>query len=292
MARIGAIFNPYTHGPDEFRDAVLAAEREGVPELWIWEDCFRTSAFAAAAAALAWTERLRIGIGIAPMPLRNVAATAMEIATVERLFPGRLLPGVGHGVLPWMGQVGARVASPLTLMREYIPALRRLLAGEQVDSAGRYVALESVRLDYPPERAPLVYAAAEGPKTLRLSGEVADGTVLDSGHTPDEVRAAVTAVRDARSESARAGRHDVVAYVVAAFGTDAEARAVADVGDKPDPERRAVWGDPAEVADRLRAFFDAGVDDAVLLPASRVDLREFAAAAGEVARLVRAGAGG
>ena len=68
MARIGAIFNPYTHTPDEFRDAVLVAEREGLPELWIWEDCFRTSAFASAAAALAWTERLRIG-----RPLRAVA---------------------------------------------------------------------------------------------------------------------------------------------------------------------------------------------------------------------------
>ena len=286
MARIGAIFNPYTHTPDEFRDAVLVAEREGLPELWIWEDCFRTSAFAAATAALAWTERLRIGIGIAPMPMRNAAATAMEIATLERLFPGRLLPGLGHGVLPWMGQIGARVASPLTLMREYVPAVRGLLAGERVDAAGRYVTLDAVRLDYPPASAPLVYAAAEGPKTLRLSGEVADGTVLDSGHTPAEVRAAVDAVLGARADAGRAGAHDVVSYVVAAFGPDAEARAISDVGDKPDPADRAVWGDPAAVAAALGAYFDAGVDDAVLLPASRVDLAEFYASAAEVARLV------
>ncbi|MCW3491883.1 LLM class flavin-dependent oxidoreductase [Microbacterium sp. SSM24] len=286
MARIGAIFNPYTHTPDEFRDAVLAAEREGLPELWIWEDCFRTSAFAAATAALAWTDALRIGIGIAPMPLRNVAATAMEIATIERLFPGRLLPGVGHGVLPWMGQVGARVASPLTLMGEYVPALRTLLAGEQADAAGRYVTLDAVRLDAPPAVAPLVYAAAEGPKTLRLSGEVADGTVLDSGHTPAEVRVAVDAIRGARADAGRAGEHDIVSYVVAAFGADAEARAIADVGDKPDPHERAVWGDPAAVAAALGAYFDAGIDDAVLLPASRVDLAEFYASAAEVARLI------
>ena len=139
MTRIGAIFNPYTHSPDEFRDAVLAAESEGLPELWIWEDCFRQSAFATVGAALAWTEALRIGIGIAPMPLRNAAATAMEIASVERLFPGRLLPGVGHGVLDWMGQVGARVASPLTLMREYVPALRGLLGGDELNVDGRSV---------------------------------------------------------------------------------------------------------------------------------------------------------
>jgi len=286
MTRIGAIFNPYTHTPDEFRDAVIAAEHAGVPELWIWEDCFRQSAFATVGAALAWTQTLRIGVGIAPMPLRNVAATAMEIATIERLFPGRLLPGVGHGVLEWMGQAGARVASPLTLMREYVPALRGLVAGEQVTTNGRYVTLDAVQLNYPPSTPPPVYAAAEGPKTLRLSGEVADGTVLDSGHTAAEYQTATAAIRDARAGAGRGDGHDVVAYVVAAFGADAEARAVADVGDKPDPAERALWGDPAQVAAGARRFFDAGVDDVVLLPASRGDIAEFYAAAGEVARIV------
>lgn len=286
MARIGAIFNPYTHSPDEFRDAVLAAEAAGLPELWIWEDCFRQSAFATVGAALAWTEALRIGIGIAPMPLRNVASTAMEVATIERLFPGRLLPGVGHGVLDWMGQVGARVASPLTLMREYVPALRGLLAGEQVSVDGRYVNLDAVRLDYPPTTPPLVYAAAEGPKTLRLSGEVADGTVLDSGHTAEEYAMATAAIREARAAAGRESVHDVVAYVVTAFGPDAEARAIADVGDKPDPALRALWGDPVDVASGAYEFFDAGLDDVVLLPASRGDIAEFYRAAGEVARLV------
>ena len=47
-----------------------------------------------------------MGIGLLPVPLRNVALTAMELATLERLFPGRLAPGIGHGVLDWMGQVG------------------------------------------------------------------------------------------------------------------------------------------------------------------------------------------
>ena len=96
--RLGAIFIPDLP-PERLRSSVQAAEAAGVAELWLWEDCFREAAFSSAGAALAWTERLRIGIGIAPMPLRNVALTAMEIATVERIFPGRLLPGVGHGVL-------------------------------------------------------------------------------------------------------------------------------------------------------------------------------------------------
>ena len=92
--RIGAIFTP-DRPPEDFRHAVQLAEASGMDELWVWEDCFRESAFAAATAALAWSERIQVGIGIAPMPLRNVALTAMEIATIERMFPGRLLPGLG-----------------------------------------------------------------------------------------------------------------------------------------------------------------------------------------------------
>ncbi|GAA1851073.1 LLM class flavin-dependent oxidoreductase [Microbacterium koreense] len=288
MTRIGAIFNPYTHSPEEFLPGVRAAERAGVEEVWIWEDCFRTSGFAAAAAALASTERLRIGIGIAPMPLRNVALTAMEIATLERLFPGRLLPGLGHGVLDWMGQVHARVASPLTLMREYLPALRGLLAGDEVSTEGRYVSLDAVRLDYPPATVPRVYAAAEGPKTLRLAGAVADGVVLDSKHTVDEVAHAVAAVREGRRESGRGGEPDVVAYVVAAFGADAESRVRTDLSEISDPLERAVHGDPARVAEGVARFAAAGVDDVVLLPLSRQDPAEFSAATAEVARLIAA----
>lgn len=292
MTRVGAIFSPYPQPPENLRDAVRSAEASGLHELWLWEDCFRSSAFAAAAAALAWTDTLHVGIGIAPMPMRNVAATAMEIATIDRMFPGRLLPGVGHGVLPWMGQIGARVSSPLTLMREYVPALRGLLAGEQQNIAGRYVTLDTVRLDWPPASAPLVYAAAEGPKTLALSGEVADGTVLDSRHTVEEVAAATASIRAARTAAGRTGEHDIVAYLLTAFGPDAEARALAEVtaqtpDDVPvDALERAATGEVAAVAEVVRQFAHAGVDHVVLLPPRDADLPEFFAAAGEVARLV------
>ena len=81
--------------------------------------------------ALASTERLTVGIGVLPAPLRNVVATAMEIATLDAMFPGRVRLGIGHGVQDWMRQAGAAVASPLTLMREYVTALRDLFAGRE-----------------------------------------------------------------------------------------------------------------------------------------------------------------
>ena len=67
------------------------------------------------------------------MALRNPAVVAMEIATLARLFPDRFVPGLGHGVLDWMGQVGARAESPMTLLREHTAVVRDLLHGRRVD---------------------------------------------------------------------------------------------------------------------------------------------------------------
>lgn len=289
MRRIGAIFQP-AFPPEQLRPAVEAAEAGGVPEIWLWEDCFQQSAFATAAAALALTERLRIGIGVAPMPLRNVAITAMEIATIDRMFPGRLLPGVGHGVQRWMGQTGSRVASPLTLMREYVPALRQLLAGEEVTTSGRYVTLDRVRLDWPPATAPHVYAAGEGPKTLHLTGEVADGTVLTGGTSVERAAQAVATIAAGRAEAGRDGRSETVVYLMAGFGgAEAESRVASELTkwNMPHDQRLAAVGDASVVVEAAERFFDVGVDAVVLQPTSdEPDLEAFMGHVGEVARLV------
>src|SRR4051794_21634253 len=118
MTRLGVIFRPQ-FPPEQLRAMAEAADDAGVEELWLWEDCFLESGIAAASAALAWTERLTVGVGVLPVPLRNPALAAMEIATLARLFPGRIRIGLGHGVQEWMGQVGVRAESPMTLLREY-----------------------------------------------------------------------------------------------------------------------------------------------------------------------------
>ncbi|HRD62784.1 MAG TPA: LLM class flavin-dependent oxidoreductase, partial [Nocardioides sp.] len=150
---IGVVFRPQLP-PEELRGAVEAAEAAGIGELWLWEDCFLEGGLTAAAAALAWSERITVGIGLLPVPFRNPALAAMEIATLARLFPGRLTVALGHGVQEWMHQVGAGVDSPMTLLREHVSAVQALLRGDEVDVRGRYVSLDRVRLDWPPDPAP------------------------------------------------------------------------------------------------------------------------------------------
>ena len=212
MTTLGAIFPPDLP-PERLRSAALAADEAGLEQLWVWEDCFKESGIATAAAILAWTQHLVVGIGLLPVPLRNVALTAMEIATLERLFPGRLVPGVGHGVAEWMEQVGARAPSPMTLLREYTTALRALLHRETVTTAGRHVQLTDVALDWPPDPPPPLFVGAVRERTMSLAGELGDGVIMTGESTPSAVREAMVHLRNGRAGAGRDGEADVVVFL-------------------------------------------------------------------------------
>lgn len=226
MPTLAAIFTP-DQPPERLGAAAAAAEAAGLAQLWVWEDCFRESGIATATAVLATTSRLTVGIGLLPVPLRNVALTAMEIATLARLFPGRLTVGVGHGVLDWMGQVGARVESPMTLLREYTAALYALLHGQTVTTNGRYVHLDNVALDWPPVVVPPLLVGGIRPRTVALAGELADGVIIPAGNSPQDIRAALGHFRDGRAAQAdrRAGEDVVVFVSVPADGPAADVAA-------------------------------------------------------------------
>ena len=246
--------------PERLRSIARAADDAGLEQLWLWEDCFLQGGMTTAAALLAWTERLHIAVGLLPVPLRNVALAAMEIATVQRLFPGRVTVGVGHGVQRWMAQIGADVASPMALLREHLTALQALLRGEEVTTAGHHVRLDAVRLDWPSGGG--VFAGATGPRTLRLAGELADGTILSGGTTPDDVRAARQQLAAGQAKAGRSAAHPVAVYVHAATGPDAAQRfdterqqwgydSMNDVG---------VLGDAAQIAAGVARWAEAGAD--------------------------------
>ncbi len=250
MVRVGTVFRPEWR-PELLRGTVTAADSAGLDDLWLWEDCFAESGLAAATAALAWTSRITVGVGLMPVPLRNVAIAAMEVATIDRLFPGRFVPAIGHGVQAWMGQVDARVESPLTLLREYAAALAALLAGEEVHVDGRYVRLDGVRLAWPPAAPPRLVVGGEGPKTLALTAEVGGGTMLTSILSEAAMGAAITSVRAA---GAAAG-HRFVVHLLATRGADASDVLDRELARWPSrDEPVGVAGGAAEVAaaiDRL-----------------------------------------
>ena len=284
--RLGVVFRPQ-FAPERLADVARAADASGVDELWLWEDCFDHGGVATAAAALGWTERLVVGVGVLPAPLRNVALAAMETATLARMFPGRVHIGVGHGVLDWMGQVGARAASPMTLLREYVQAMQSLLVGERITTDGKYVQLADVGLGWPPEPKPPLHVGAVKPKTIALAGELADGMIVTGGTTPDELAQARAAFDAAWAD--RPGRGRVTVYLMAIIGPDSERRYEKELDRwKPREERGdlefGAHGDAAAIASAVRRWADAGADTVVLEPADDDDPVAYARFAGEQIR--------
>jgi len=298
---------------DRIVDFARDAERLGFHELWIVEDCFFRGGIAQAAVALAVTSSIHVGIGIVPAAARNAAFATLEANTLAEIYPGRVTVGVGHGMPAWMRQVAAWPASPLTMLEETIVAMRALLAGETVSTEGRYVRLRDVALESPAAVAPLVIAGVRGPKSLAVSGRVADGTALAEPVTPEYLETVRRQIDAGRP-------HRIVAYNVAAVHPEASAardiaRTRLDWVGEPDGRvhieplpfaeeffaLRASLGSPAEFAAalpdawvdqlavvgtvetaraRLDELYAAGAHSVVLLPAGDdpfAALRELAA---------------
>ncbi|MFI0718386.1 LLM class flavin-dependent oxidoreductase [Streptomyces sp. NPDC021224] len=258
------------------------AEEIGLDDLWVVEDLGWNGGVSAAAIALGATTRIRVGIGIAPAPLRSPALLAMELATLERAFPGRLVAGIGHGASNWMAQVGAAPRSPLAMLDETITAVRALLRGEKVELDGREVRLDGVRLVHPPEVAPPVVAGVVRPRSLELAGRVADGTLIAEGHGPDDVR---TAWELARKGGAGDG-FGVIAYAAAAVDDDPDRAAAALrnfltgqgawLGKSLD-ELFSVSGTAGQAAARMDELVAAGAETVVLRVFGPEPLRQLAA---------------
>ncbi len=211
--------------PKILPDFARRAEEAGFDELWVVEDCFYGSGIASATAALACTGSITIGLGIMPAVARNPVFTAMEIATLARLYPGRFLPGIGHGVAKWMHQIGAFPPSQLTALEETTVTVRRLLAGERFSYEGKQIHLDQVELVHPPESIPPVSLGVRGSKSLAISGRVADGTILAEYAAPAYVSWAREQIRSGQLEAGRAGDHRLTVFVLAsAAATTGEAR--------------------------------------------------------------------
>lgn len=283
VIRTGAVFRP-DFPPASLRTVAAAADAAGVDELWLWEDCFQQGGVAQAAVALSASERLAVGVGLIPAPLRNVASTAMEFATLEAVFPGRIRIGIGHGVQDWMHQAGATVASPMTLLREYVVALRALLAGDTVTVDGRYVRLTEVTLEYAPAQPLPVLIGGTGAKTLQLAGEIADGVILDSRYTGRSVQDAVAHVAAGRVGRTRA--FSTVGFIACAPGDDAADKLAqkAATFELPPDGGFGVGGSVTDIVAGLKPYLDAGMSTPILQPLGPLDtMTEFVTVCGQVA---------
>ncbi|SNR66256.1 Flavin-dependent oxidoreductase, luciferase family (includes alkanesulfonate monooxygenase SsuD and methylene tetrahydromethanopterin reductase) [Haloechinothrix alba] len=291
--------------PEDVGPTAAMIEDLGFGEAWVAEDYFFYGGFTASAAALASTSTIPVKLGIVASVARHPAVTAMEIANLARTYPGRFTAGIGHGVPAWTDQMALTARSPLSAMEECVSGIRSLLQGETVDNEGRSFTYRSVSLTHPATTDVPLFTGVVGPKSLALSGRIADGTVVSVLAGPTYVRTArehiergmaagnrnehlmpVFALSSVSEDSAtaRAAVRPALAMYLTALGVhnplsgalgwnDHLAELLEGGMERVEREMPEEWidemaiaGNPAEVSDKVQRLLDAGASSVVLAP--------------------------
>jgi len=286
--RTGAVF-PASLPVDELPAFARRVELLGFDELWLVEDCFAHGGISAAATVLATVDRIGVGIGLLPAPLRNPGLVAMELGTLASLYPGRLSVAFGHGVEAWMRQLGARPANRITLLRDVADVVRRLLSGEEVTYVSEHVLMDHVSLEQPPSRPPRLLIGTTGERGTATARDLGFGLLVPEGAGPAAVRWARRMIPDdcqitvyawlsidQDATSARAHLEPFVReWAAMALYPRLTGFALADadlaIANGP-PVAEAIVGTPAECASAVDAIMDAGADAIVFVPATKEPL--------------------
>jgi 5,10-methylenetetrahydromethanopterin reductase len=176
----------YLQDAHDLRDGlayVKYAEEKGFEAVWQAESRLVRDAIVPMAAYAAVTERIKVGSGVINNWTRNIGLLASTFLTLDDLAPDRIICGIGAWWDPLARNVGITRSKPLTAMRETVEVLRRLLNMENVTFHGEFHNVEGIELDVVHGRREprnvAIMIGATGPKMMQLTGEIADGAVLN-----------------------------------------------------------------------------------------------------------------
>ena len=300
MTRLG--FTAPVFGFDVRATAHLARTAEGMGYTDCWSaETSGPDGFSVASAVGVMTERMRLGVAIAPVYTRPPALMAMSALAAYQASEGRFCLGLGASspviVEGWMGE---SLEKPVVRMRETVAAVRAAFAGEKVNVEGTTFRVKGFRLDGAPQERLPIFLAALGPKMMELTNEVADGIVLYLASEEGvriaaracpgkEIAERILCCPDEDVEQVRgAVRWMMTPYVavpaynrfIAAQGFEEEARQVADAwkNNERDKARDAIsdrlidalviMGPAGECKQRLESFREAGLTTPILAPFS------------------------
>jgi F420-dependent oxidoreductase-like protein len=202
---------PTSGGREQFESMLefaVEAEKLGVDQAWSAE-AWGMDAIVPLSYLAARTEKLKLGTGIMQVCARTPASIAMTALAMDTVSNGRFMLGLGNsGPQVVEGLHGQSFDRPATRMRETVEIVRLALRGEKMAYEGEVFSLprkgglgKALRIAQPPAEVP-IYLATLAPKSLELTGAIADGW-LGTSFTPDVPEAHLGSLRRGAE---RAGR--------------------------------------------------------------------------------------
>ncbi|MDX3803728.1 TIGR03842 family LLM class F420-dependent oxidoreductase [Streptomyces sp. AK04-3B] len=154
-------------------DLMQRAERNGFTHGWTFDSAVLwQEPFVIYSQILANTDRLTVGPMVTNPGTRTWEVTASTFATLNDMFGNRTVCGIGRGDSAM--RVAGRAPNTLARISEAMKVIRALASGQEADLGGTVVRFPWIKDD---ARLP-VWMAAYGPKALKMTGEEADGFIL------------------------------------------------------------------------------------------------------------------
>ena len=189
--------------PSELAEQALKAQALGFTRLWHADERFFRDPWATLSYLAAKTSTLQYGVCVTDPYIRHPALTARAYGTLDEIAENRVTLGLGVGVSGF-AELGISRERPMAAMRDSVGLIRALLAGKTVDLDGEVISFRDGRLDFDRRSSTRIFIASNGPKMLRLAGELADGVIVQ-GLASKEM---VESVRALVAEGAERGGRD------------------------------------------------------------------------------------
>lgn len=272
--RVGLGLGVRTRLHDESLGPVVdAIEALGFDSLWLSERIGGEAPdpLVACAYAAGRTTRLKFGFSVMVLPGRNPVVLAKELATLDQLSGGRLLPAFGLGVADPMEQqaFGVERSERASLFDESLTVLRACWSGQPVTHHGRWFHYDELVVRPSPHQTPPdVWLGGIAPSELRRVGRLADGW-LPSFVLPGDVEAGRVVVEQVAADHDRMIDPEHFGVLVPyTRGPLPEAMRAALATRRPDLEDPAVLVPRGfdQLADAIRAFVAVGSSKFVVVP--------------------------
>ncbi len=269
--------NSLTNDEERFGHFVDELERLHFDSLWVSEritghSCDPVVAMAFCAGR---TRKLKFGMSVMVLPGRNPVLIAKQLASLDRVSSGRMLPAFGLGApnLAEWGAFAVQRKERAPIFDEALPLLRRLWTEESVTHHGRFYDFEDITvLPRPVQSPPDVWLGGAAPSELRRVGRLADGW-LPSFTTPSDMAEGMATVTRVATEHDREIDPEHFGVLIPyATGSLPDAYAAAMKARRPDLEPSdIVPSGLTAIRQKLLDFIDVGASKFVLIPVTEPD---------------------
>jgi len=155
-------------------------------------------------AAAMTTKRVLLGTCVTDPHRHHPAVLAQRLATIDQVSGGRVILGLGAGESMNLEPFGIKRDKPVSKLIEAVTIMRRLWSGETINYEGEFWKLKDAFLQIKPTRPRVpIYFGANSPRTLRLTGEMADGW-LPTPLSPELYKKRLKLIEDAARAAGRA----------------------------------------------------------------------------------------